>query len=195
MPTVRFVSNIPEVLRAIDRQIMQNHKAVGLTVQRQVKRNIRPGGLAGFKTSHGASGLSGSIGYRVYRRGEWTVTRVGTDKKYGQIQERGGWIHAKSGGALAIPIHKDAKAAKSPLEFTDLHLIRRGSKPPLLVRMIGAGKSDRRKKRWDLMYVLPKAVFIPMRAYLRPSLAQQFREINTLLSRGPRRMQRTVVAS
>ena len=191
---VRFVSNIPDVIRRIDRQILQNHKAVGLVAQRQAKKNVHPGGLGGFKSAH-SSGLSGSIGYEANQLGDETVTRFGSGMKYAAIHERGGWIYAKSGGALAIPIHKDAKKAKSPLEFTDLHLIKREGRPSLLVRMIGSAKKDRRKKRWDLMYVLAPSVYIPQRSYLRPVLAQQYREIIKLLSRPPRGMKSEFISA
>jgi len=197
MAQARFVSNVPQLIRRIDRQIMQNHKAVGIAVQRQIKRNIRPGGIAGFKKTHGGSGLLGSIGYLVYRRDTETTTRVGSGVKnravpYAAIHETGGWIYAKSGGALAIPIHKDAKKAKSPLAFgADLTYIERGGKPPLLIRLVSGG---RKRARSDIMYVLQQSVFLPRRSYLRPALAQQFREIKKLLARGPRSMRQAVVA-
>ena len=89
---------------------------------------------------------------------------------YAGIHEYGGTITAK-GGALAVPVHKDARG-KSPREFGDLVMIKRkgSGKPPLLIRRMARGRQGQLSFMEDIMYVLMKSVKIPERPYLRPAL-------------------------
>lgn len=161
-------------------------KSAAIIVSRTAKKNVRPGGPSGFKTSRGKAGLLGSIGYEV----EGYEARVGTNLKYALIHEIGGWVRAKPGGALAIPIHPDAKKAKIGglggeetttvrSEFPDLDFIPRGNLPPLLVRSRKGG--GKRGKSTDLMFVLVKSTYLPPRPYLRPALYGKRAEITKVL--------------
>jgi len=57
---------------------------------------------------------------------------------YAGIQETGGTIHAKPGGALAVPLTAQARNFTSPRDVPDLVLIKRSpGKPPLLAQVMG----------------------------------------------------------
>jgi len=88
-----------------------------------------------------------------------------------------GYIRPKNAGALAVPIHPDAKGRK-PRSFSDLVFIKRAGKPPLLIRKVEKGK-NKKISREDIMYVLKKQVYIPKRLYFFEEFATYGREMIT----------------
>lgn len=161
----------------------QNLERAALIVERQAKRNVRPGGASGFKTSHGGSGLHGSITHVT--RFPWA--KIGTSIKYGLLQELGGWVYPKSRRALSVPIHKSAERgmAKYTADLTLIPSKMRGGRPGLLVRKheTGKGGAAARKPRWDLMYLLMTRVYVPARAYLLPAFMTTKAQILKALGR------------
>lgn len=107
--------------------------------------------------------LRDSVGFKV----DDGILYVYANMEYAAIQEFGGEITPQQKQALAVPIHPDAKQ-KAPRDFSDLVLIKRANRPPLLVRLIGKGKVQ----RMDIMFVLVKSVHIPPQPYLGPALYQ-----------------------
>lgn len=96
--------------------------------------------------------------------------RVGTNVEYAAIVEFGGVITPKEAKALTVPVHPDAKrlvaSGGSAADMTDLVMIARKGKAPLLVRI----KSKGRNQRFDIMFVLTKSVKVKAQPYLRPAL-------------------------
>lgn len=128
-------------------------------------------GRYGVKTDRGRLRSSFGIGdkdnrFIVRKVGQGILGIIGSNVKYAAIQERGGIIKAKSGRALAIPVHPLAKAKTGPRDFGDtLTLIPRKGRPPLLVKKVGGAA-----KRFEIMYVLKKSVKIPAHFYMRKTL-------------------------
>ena len=89
-----------EVQRAVEKHITRNLTRAAIVVQRQARKNAMVGGKAGFKTSRGAAGLVGSIGFEVKR----FIARVGSNLVYARIHEIGGVIRPKTAKALHFVI-------------------------------------------------------------------------------------------
>ena len=83
----------PKVEQKVNQGIRRNLDRAALLVQRAARRNVSPGGPSGFKTSHGGSGLRGSITHE--RTTDWT-RRVGSNLRYARIHELGGHIKPRS---------------------------------------------------------------------------------------------------
>ena len=148
----------------------------GAMVERQAKQLVSIGGgslkrpSAPGQPPHTQSGiLRSSIGFAV----ESNQAIIGPVEKYGKIHEYGTMgaggrlpdIKPRTARALAVPIHKDARG-KSPRSFSDLVMLKRPGKAPLLIRPQG-----KRRLRIDIMYVLQLSVAIPPRPFMRPALA------------------------
>lgn len=110
-----------------------------------------------------SSALHDAIGFEV----EDSICYVIANKEYAAIQEFGGEITPQHAKALAVPIHSSAKG-KSPRDFSDLVMIKRNGKPPLLVRVIKT--KGGKEKRFDIMYALVSCVHITAQPYLTPAL-------------------------
>lgn len=163
----------------IEEKLKGNVLSATIFVQRAARQNARSGGSAGLNRVTGH--LVNSI---VYETDQFTG-RVGSSLVYARLHELGGKIVPKAAGALAIPVHPDAKRASGPRDFGgELGLIKRPGRPPLLIRARDVGKGKRNRDVFDIMYVLMKSVRIPARPYLRPALAANMDRIRAILARG-----------
>ena len=161
----------------IEAQLQKNVEEACIFVQRDARRNVRTGGSSGLHRITGH--LVNSI---VYEMGRLTG-KIGSNLRYARIHELGGTISAGS-GALAVPVHPDARKSGGPHNMTDLTFIPRKGKPPLLVRERTFGKIGGGRKAIDIMFVLLKSVRIPARPYLRPALAANQERIRNILRKG-----------
>jgi phage gpG-like protein len=109
--------------------------------------------------------------------------RVGSNLRYARIHELGGTVSASS-GALAVPVHPDARKSGGPRNMSDLTMVKRPGKPPLLIRERTIGKIGGGRRMTDVMFVLLKSVRIPARPYLRPALAATQERVRAILARG-----------
>lgn len=161
-----------EVRRKVIDHCVKNLTAATIHVQTAARRNVKPGGRSGFKTSRGAAGLSGSIGYEINARN--LRSRIGSSLRYARIQEQGGTITPKSASKLAVPVTDEARRARGPRSMSDLELIPRQGRPSLLARI---------DENFDLdvQFVLLDSVTLPPRPYLRPAVYNERDRINKLL--------------
>ena len=95
--------------------------------------------------------------------------------EYAAMREFGGVIKPVNAKALAIPIHKKAKGV-SPREFSDLFMIKKPGKDPLLARKKGKGI--------EIMYVLKKRVYQKAanngKGFIRPGVDAAKRRVKAL---------------
>lgn len=168
-----FVSHAEEVRKRVNAHALKNLHAATIFVQRAAKKNVKPGGPSGFKTSHGSAGLSGSIGREIEARK--LRGRVGTNLKYARIQEQGGTITAKN-KKLTVPISDEAKKSRGATFMNDLQLIPRKGGNSLLAR-IGENFA------LDVHWVLVDSVTLPAHPYLRPAINSNRAAITKLLLR------------
>lgn len=103
---LKFYTN--DVKRRVDRHMKQNLTRAAIIVQQQARRNVTPG-MSKFKTTRGAGGLKGSIGWEVER----FTARVGSNLRYARIHELGGTIVAKHARYLHFVIDGEHKMKKS----------------------------------------------------------------------------------
>lgn len=171
--------NGDKISAAIRTKLQANITAACILVQRSARRNASTGGGSGLHRRTGQ--LVNSIAYEVHE----DFGRVGSNLKYARIHEFGGVITPKTAGALAVPVHPDAKRAPGPRSFGgQLAMVTRPGKPPLLIRARDVGKGSSNRNVFDVMYVLLKSVTIPARPYLRPALANNQDRIREILARG-----------
>ena len=111
--------------------------------------------------------LSRSWYIKSWDVGTDTRVKLATEAKYARIHQFGGVIKPKSGRALAVPIHDDAKG-HLPSEFNDLVFIKRNGRPPLLIQSWVGGSmgGGRRRGGMKIMYVLMPSVKIPKRLHV-----------------------------
>ena len=135
-----------------------------------------------YATSKNQSGVNGqTTGTALKKPNDKMTLKVGTNVVYAAIQEFGGTIVPENAGALAVPIHPDAKAALIPQGgsirnvFPDLVMIKRKSGAPLLVRVKG--------NQFDIMYVLLKRVTIPAHPFLRPAVLNNKQNIVAIFAK------------
>lgn len=155
-----------------------------MLVEREAKRLLSRGGGKSHKPSapgqppHVQTGtLRSSLGFAVLPTGR---AIVGATEVYAKVHEhgtrgKGGTlpdIKAKS-GALAVPIHQDARG-KRPRDFGDqLVMVKRNGKAPLLIRSAGkTTKTRTTNMRMDIMYILLKSVSIAPRPFMYPALVR-----------------------
>ena len=162
------------VKRQVLAHVGRNLNAAAIYVQTAARRNVRPGGPSGFKTSRGSGGLLGSIGREVNTR--TLRASVGSNLRYARIQELGGMITPKDAKHLAVPISDEAKKSRGPRFMSDLVYIPRTGKSALLART-GAGAG------LEVHWVLVDQVILPPRPYLRPALLGNRSRVTQILTR------------
>jgi len=84
--------------------------------------------------------------------------------RYARILEEGGDIYPVRARLLAIPISDEARKHSSPRDMSNLTLIPRRGKPPMLVEILG-GRGSRRAQ-WRIHWVLVPHVRIEPRRWL-----------------------------
>ena len=167
----KFISHADTVRKRVNAHLLRNLKAASIFTVRTAKANAKPGGPSGFKTSHGAAGLSGSIGHEIDTAK--FKSRVGSNLKYARIQEQGGTISSK-GKKLTVPISDEARKSRGAAYMNDLELIPRKGRNSLLARV---GENFGLEVHW----VLVDSVTLPARPYLRPTINNHRAEITALL--------------
>ena len=146
-----------EFLKLTEAQASRRLKMACIMVTNTAKENLTPGGPSGFKTSHGGSGLRGSIKYEV----EGLEGRVGSNLRYARIQELGG----------ITPPHVFGPRFKKALKFPIF-----GAGTSGAWSMGGFGELIRKR-------VAHPGSHIPPRPYLRPALWSNETEIRALFAR------------
>lgn len=79
----------------------------------------------------------------------------------GKISAPGKGEGSKNAGALSVPIKGSRAEGRYPSEFSDLQMIKRKGKPPLLVRHLGRAENGDKKSggwRMEILFVLLKSV-------------------------------------
>ena len=168
-----FISHADEVRKRVNQHLLKNLDRATIFVQRAARQNAKPGGTAGFRTSRGAAGLSGSIGREIDP--PRFHGRVGTNLKYARIQEQGGTITAKD-KKLTVPVSDEAKKSRGATYMNDLVVIPRKGQNTLLARI---------DENFDLdvQWVLVDSVTLSAHPYLRPALNNHRAEVAALLTR------------
>jgi len=120
-------------------------------------------GRLGLRPSSGQGGLEESVsGWMIDRAIPLAAVGVPSNApaaRYAAMQEFGGRIVPRTAKALAVPISAEAKGHESPRDMEGLSLMPRRGKPPLLVRLIGGGRS-RARARVEVHWVLVPSVTI-----------------------------------
>ena len=189
---MKFKSNRKRVIKQINQGVIRGLDAAAIHYQSKVKQTLNqrgsnrsgPGGPSapGQPPAKQTGKLSRSAQVdRSKNKGKRPRVRIGTNIVYAPIQEFGGTINAK-GGALAVPIHPDAKRAsaqgRGARSFSDLWMLKRPGKSPLLMRS--------KEKATDLMYALVKRVVLPARPAWRPTLKRETKTMVAMIRRGVR---------
>ncbi len=179
---MKYESNRAAVDGAILRGMREGLTRCGVLYQREMKKALngpspsRPGKPPGKDT--GTLGRSVQIDIGGLNRGKRMHVRVGTNVVYAPIHEFGGSVKAKGGG-LTVPIHPDAKRAskkgESARDQSDLFMIKRPGKSPLLARDGGG--------QLDIMYAMPKRVVIPARPAWRPVFKRNIKKFGNSVRR------------
>lgn len=175
--------NDRELTPQIYAHLRANLERACIIVQRAARANTRTGGLSGLHRRSGQ--LVNSIRYEI----EDFEGRVGSNLRYARIHEIGGKILPKNAGALAVPVHPDARNVTSPRSIPGLRFVARPGKAPLLVRDVVKGKGKKERAFTEIMFVLMKSVTIPARPYLRPAVWNNAERIRRELARPMRTAQ------
>jgi len=122
-------------------------------------------GRLGLVARHGGAGLAGDVTAWMLDA-DLPLAAVGVPANtpgaaYARILERGGVIRPRRGRALSIPISEEAKRYASPREMSNLFMLKRPGRPPLLAEAAGRGG-----QRLIVHWVLVRSVTIRARRWL-----------------------------
>lgn len=167
---VNFTWKLPDMPRTIDKSVEAGLGVAAQVIVNGVKEGFgsnaaRGPSAPGQPPNRQTSRLAGSIKRSpvVARR-----TSVFTTIIYARKQEDGGWITAKPGGYLTIPLSDKAKTrsrnAKGARGVAPQTLILRSKKGNLII----FEKKGKRKPKLIPHYLLRKAVYLPARPFMRP---------------------------
>lgn len=162
-----------------------------IDLQNEIKQVLTTGGASNIGSGGRASKPGGppavdtgslrrSIQVDRSKLSEDLRNRVGTNLKYGRIQEFGGVVRAKSVKALPVPLTPEAKVllrrTSGSIRSLNLTPIKTKKGDLLLVRMKPGRKIAQKhgggtREAWEPLFILKKSVRLPARPYLRPALA------------------------
>jgi phage gpG-like protein len=148
--------------------------AIGIQLTRSVQKNFQAGGRPPWKESRGARERNGkTLSWRGVLKGsishaiEGRTVLVGTNVKYGRIQQLGGVVRPKKAKALAIPLNEKARKASENLGGKTLRDI-----PDMFFLKSKTGKSigtlmkKTKKGKAEAWFALMESVAIPKRPFL-----------------------------
>jgi hypothetical protein len=169
---VNFTWKLDNLPRTIDKSVSAGLAVAAQVIVNGVKEGFGSNANRGPSSpgqppnsQRGGAGLKGSIKQSavVARR-----TSVFTTFIYARTQEKGGWVTAKPGGFLTIPLSDKAKTrsrmAKGARGIAANTLILRSKRGNLIV----FEKRGKRKPKLIPHYLLRKAVYLPARPFMRP---------------------------
>lgn len=120
----------------------------------------------------GSGIVGGALRNSIYLKVIGNFAFIGSNMVYAAMIEFGGPITPVYAKALTVPVHPEAYGKKAS-DFSNLFMLKREGKPPLLARKNG--------ESIEALYVLLKKVEIPKQPYLRPALEMQRKNVIQIL--------------
>lgn len=166
------------VLRAMERGLSEGMRQ--FEGQRIIKEQLSGRKSANYGLNRQTGTGARSWVLKNFNRGKDYVSVLGLLKsawylKLHQHVDTGDILTARGGKLFAVPVHRDAKGHR-PRDFSNLVMIPRKNKPPMLVRQVRRGDSSRRGattagavrtiQREDIMYILTKTIRMPKRLHI-----------------------------